>query len=391
MLNRFFRVGMIVVFLALAVLSLGNVQKAQAQGSTAVVESIVHEADISSVVNLVQQALIEYRGLSLEDHAVIYNAIGRTNAAIDYLYDTGATGDAFNTAEDLLLTQLDLLRDVEAATLSEDISDLNRVNVRLVDLAQRRLAFERQLGRVFTPAAKRHEVSVIDIARDDAATREAMNLVMQAITQGRPVGLEAVDKVYRALGETARGLDLLDETGETGDVFIAAERLLEYRFVFLTDLEQAVISGDLEDLRAVAQDWVRLAQEQLIFERQVAARDTARSARSFLDRRRSSFLSSTFGRSSHTEVSKTNTRATSLDTPEATAEITETSSEAQAHAEVQPATPQAQIYVVQPGDTLRSIADSFDTTVRQIAQANSIVNPRLISPGQQLTIPNAHQ
>ena len=44
-------------------------------------------------------------------------------------------------------------------------------------------------------------------------------------------------------------------------------------------------------------------------------------------------------------------------------------------------------YVVQTGDTLGRIARSFDTTVDQIAQANSITNVDLIEVGQRLIVP----
>ena len=44
-------------------------------------------------------------------------------------------------------------------------------------------------------------------------------------------------------------------------------------------------------------------------------------------------------------------------------------------------------YVVQPGDTLNSIARRFGTTTSAIAQANGIVNPNLIFVGQVLVIP----
>lgn len=44
-------------------------------------------------------------------------------------------------------------------------------------------------------------------------------------------------------------------------------------------------------------------------------------------------------------------------------------------------------YVVRSGDTLGRIAQRFGTTVFAIAQANNIVNPNLIFPGQVLTIP----
>lgn len=46
-------------------------------------------------------------------------------------------------------------------------------------------------------------------------------------------------------------------------------------------------------------------------------------------------------------------------------------------------------YVVQPGDTLYSIARRFGTSVDAIRLANGIVNPWYISVGQKLTIPQA--
>ena len=48
---------------------------------------------------------------------------------------------------------------------------------------------------------------------------------------------------------------------------------------------------------------------------------------------------------------------------------------------------QGATYVVQPGDTLGAIAARHGTTVAAIAQANSIVNPNLIYPGQRLALP----
>jgi LysM repeat protein len=46
-----------------------------------------------------------------------------------------------------------------------------------------------------------------------------------------------------------------------------------------------------------------------------------------------------------------------------------------------------QEYVVQPGDTLYSIARRFGTTVEAVQRANAIVNPTYISVGQRLVIP----
>jgi LysM repeat protein len=52
-----------------------------------------------------------------------------------------------------------------------------------------------------------------------------------------------------------------------------------------------------------------------------------------------------------------------------------------------PEPPEQQRYTVQPGDTLWSIALRFGTTVEAIAQLNNISNPNLIFPGQVLLIP----
>ncbi|MFQ5854197.1 MAG: LysM peptidoglycan-binding domain-containing protein [Anaerolineae bacterium] len=362
MLTRFVRVGMVAVFLAATFLAVGGSTTARAGESASVVESVVREADITAVVDLIQGALIDHHGLSLEDQAIVYGAIGRTNRAIDLLYDTGATGDAFTTAEDLLLTQLDLLHEVEFATLSEDLDDLNAVVVMLVDVAQRRLAFERQMGNFFTPLGAAHSVSVVDIARDDAAVRVAMARVITALATGQPVGLEISDEVYRALGETSRALDLVDETFETGDVFEAAVGLLDHRFEFLVNLEEAVISGDLDDLRFVAEDWVKLSQHQLIFERQLVARDTNRAGRTFLDRRRSSFFSrSGIG----------NTGISLQDT----------------HTQIRRAQDTTQVVTVKVGDTLGSIARQYNTTVEALARQNNISDPNQIDVGMALVIP----
>lgn len=44
-------------------------------------------------------------------------------------------------------------------------------------------------------------------------------------------------------------------------------------------------------------------------------------------------------------------------------------------------------YIVQPGDTLYKIARKFNTTVQAILAVNNIPNPNLIYPGQLLEIP----
>lgn len=46
------------------------------------------------------------------------------------------------------------------------------------------------------------------------------------------------------------------------------------------------------------------------------------------------------------------------------------------------------VYVVQSGDTLSAIAKKFGVTLDSLVAANQIVNPNLIRPGQQLTIPS---
>lgn len=51
------------------------------------------------------------------------------------------------------------------------------------------------------------------------------------------------------------------------------------------------------------------------------------------------------------------------------------------------APPAAAVYIVQPGDTLFSIALRFGTTVFAIATANNIPNPNVIFVGQRLVIP----
>ena len=45
------------------------------------------------------------------------------------------------------------------------------------------------------------------------------------------------------------------------------------------------------------------------------------------------------------------------------------------------------IYTVRPGNTVFAIAQFFGTTAREIANANALVYPYTIFPGQQLVIP----
>lgn len=50
---------------------------------------------------------------------------------------------------------------------------------------------------------------------------------------------------------------------------------------------------------------------------------------------------------------------------------------------------QGQVHVVQPGETLSSIARKYSVTLAALTQANGIVNPNWITPGQKLAIPTA--
>jgi LysM repeat protein len=43
--------------------------------------------------------------------------------------------------------------------------------------------------------------------------------------------------------------------------------------------------------------------------------------------------------------------------------------------------------VVQPGDTIRSLAERSSSTVAQLAAANCLQNPRLIYAGQLFYVP----
>ena len=45
------------------------------------------------------------------------------------------------------------------------------------------------------------------------------------------------------------------------------------------------------------------------------------------------------------------------------------------------------VHVVQPGDTLTSIAEQYGTTVQALVEANAIEDPDVIAVGQELTIP----
>jgi LysM repeat protein len=45
------------------------------------------------------------------------------------------------------------------------------------------------------------------------------------------------------------------------------------------------------------------------------------------------------------------------------------------------------VYVVKPGDTLRTIAAAHGTTIGAIVRANNMANPDVIYPGQRLTVP----
>ncbi|MFQ5342248.1 MAG: hypothetical protein ACE5F6_11950, partial [Anaerolineae bacterium] len=135
---------MVVLFLAALLLAGTAVTPVQAAGEAAYLEDVIHAADIDHITRLIDDALTHLDGLRLDDHDIVYDALGRTNAALDLLYSSGATGDVFNTAERLLVSQHDLLQEVERATLTGNLADLSTVAPLLVDYAQARLAFERQ-------------------------------------------------------------------------------------------------------------------------------------------------------------------------------------------------------------------------------------------------------
>jgi len=56
-------------------------------------------------------------------------------------------------------------------------------------------------------------------------------------------------------------------------------------------------------------------------------------------------------------------------------------------AQAAPTPPAVSEYIVQPGDTIWSIAARFNTTVEAIAIANRLINPNFIYVGQKLIIP----
>lgn len=49
------------------------------------------------------------------------------------------------------------------------------------------------------------------------------------------------------------------------------------------------------------------------------------------------------------------------------------------------------VYIVKKGDTLFTIAKSFNVSVESIVKLNNLPNPELIYPGQRLLIPSASQ
>ena len=52
-----------------------------------------------------------------------------------------------------------------------------------------------------------------------------------------------------------------------------------------------------------------------------------------------------------------------------------------------PKKPTAQVYIVQPGDTLSKIAERFGVTIDALTKTNMIVNPDALQVNQELTIP----
>lgn len=145
-LHRVSRFGMVIVFVGLLLVAGAGDTPVHASHGDSHIRNLVHRADISDIMSLIHRALDYGGGLSHSHHDTVYNALGRTNTALDLLYSSSATGDVFNAAERLLLTQHDLLVEVERFTLSGNLEDLSTVAPLLVDLAQARVAFERQAG-----------------------------------------------------------------------------------------------------------------------------------------------------------------------------------------------------------------------------------------------------
>jgi LysM repeat protein len=52
-----------------------------------------------------------------------------------------------------------------------------------------------------------------------------------------------------------------------------------------------------------------------------------------------------------------------------------------------PSDPGGRVHVVQPGDTLYSLAVRYDTTVQALMVANNLSSPNLIYVGQTLSVP----
>jgi len=52
-----------------------------------------------------------------------------------------------------------------------------------------------------------------------------------------------------------------------------------------------------------------------------------------------------------------------------------------------PRKPTAQVYIVQPGDTLSRIAERFGVTIDALTKTNMIANPDALQVDQELTIP----
>lgn len=145
MLQRIGRLGLVILFVGVSFAAgIGSTPAHASPSDDAYIRSLVHGTGIDHVTSLVHSALDYGGGSSYLHHDTVYNALGRTTAALDELYTSGATGDVFNTAERLLLTQQGLLHELERFTLSGDLTDLSTVTPLLVDVAQARVAFERQ-------------------------------------------------------------------------------------------------------------------------------------------------------------------------------------------------------------------------------------------------------
>lgn len=80
------------------------------------------------------------------------------------------------------------------------------------------------------------------------------------------------------------------------------------------------------------------------------------------------------------------TGATPGDTPEAPPEETPEPPPEETEAATTGATPEREMYRVQSGDTLESIAARFDTTVADLLELNPTIDPLALKPKQRIRV-----